>query len=48
MLNFIGIPFSELGKMSFTLKQEMLTEIKKIVKKYQDIPDNEKGIETYT
>lgn len=48
MLNFIGIPFSELGKMSFTLKQEMLTEIKKIVKKYQDIPDKEKSIETYT
>lgn len=48
MLHIIGLPFSELDKISFALKQEMLTEIRKVVKKYQDIPDKEKGIETYT
>lgn len=48
MLNLIGIPFNELERISFTLKQEMLTDIKQIVKKYQDIPDEEKSIETYT
>lgn len=48
MLHLIGLPFSELDKISFALKQEMLTEIRKVVKKYQDIPDKEKGIETYT
>lgn len=48
MLNLIGLPFSNLEKISFTLKKEMLLELNKIVKKYQDIPDKEREIETYT
>lgn len=48
MLHLIGLPFSDLDKISFALKQEMLTEMRNVVKKYQDIPDKEKGIETYT
>lgn len=48
MLHIIGAPFSELDKISFTLKQEMLKEIRSIVKKYQEIPEKEKNIEIYT
>lgn len=48
MLNLIGLPFSDLDKISFTLKKKMLSELSKIVKKYQDIPEQEKGIEMYT
>lgn len=48
MLHIIGTPFSELDKISFTLKQEMLEEIRSVVKKYQEIPEKEKNIEIYT
>lgn len=47
MMNVISIPFSDFSNMSFTLKKQLLNEIKEITAKYSLIPKDQNRIEQY-
>lgn len=46
-VGIIGLPFYELGHMSFHLKKEMLDDIRKILEQYHNIPAHMRGFEEY-
>lgn len=47
MIKLVSVPFCDIKDTSFALKKEMLTEIQNVVKKYTELPDNQKMIENY-
>lgn len=47
MIKLISVPFYDIKDASFTLKKEMLAEIQSVMRKYKELPDNQKRIENY-
>lgn len=48
MLRLVGFDFASIEICSFSNKKQMLLEIKEVVKKYQDMPVEQRAIELYT
>lgn len=46
-LKLVGIPFSDLGPLSFNAKKHLLDDIQALLDKYDSLPDVEKRIENY-
>lgn len=47
MLRVIGFSFSSIEECSFSNKLQMLKEIRDVISKYQEMPKNQKALETY-
>lgn len=48
MLRVAGFNFASIEECSFTNKLKMLREIREIIAKYQEMPEEQKTVETYT
>lgn len=46
-MEIIGLPFHDLGHMSFHLKKAMIDDIRKTVNRYRDIPEHMREFEEY-
>ena len=47
IMRLLSIPFFDMANMSFTIKKQMLQDIVSVVKKYKEIPAEQKRIENY-
>lgn len=47
IMSLLSIPFSDMANMSFTIKKQLLQDIVSVVKKYKELPAEQKRIETY-
>lgn len=46
-MKILGLPFADLGTMSFQNKKKLLEEISQLMEKYDQMPDFEKKLENY-